>query len=140
MFSRSMVRSVVFACFAFAAPLTAFADETPRESDGQHREAKAFPMEAAKFKVLVDARVAKVRERVVARMSKRDVPADKQKEILVRFDSGAVKVKDLATEVGKDGTVTKEEAKSVRALAKQLRKEARGKGQGRGKHADRRAE
>ena len=91
-------------------------------------KAKHFPMPAAEFKTKVDRRITKMRAKMEAKMKEKSVPADKQKTALATFDAGATKVRAAAADAGKDGTVTKEEAKGVHDLAKQLRKGARGKG------------
>ena len=91
-------------------------------------KAKQFPMPAAEFKAKVDGRINKMRARIEAKMKEKGVAADKQKTTLAAFDAGATKVRAAADSAGKDGTVTKEEAKSVRDLAKQLRKDAHPKG------------
>jgi len=74
--------------------------------------------------------------KIVAKMKEKNVPADKQEKILAKFDDGAKQVRDLTEKVCADGTVTKEEAKSVHQLARSLRAEAHHK-KGHGKEARR---
>lgn len=116
-------------------PLYAFADDSAAQARSEARvekkekgdKAKHFPMPAAEFKQKVEERITKRRARIEAKMKEKNVAADKQKTALAAFDAGAVKVRAAADAAGKDGTVTKDEAKGVHDLAKQLRKEARGK-------------
>ena len=78
-------------------------------------------MPAATFKANVEKRIEKGRERITERMAKKNVPADKQNVILTKYDAGAAKVIVEVDKVGADGTVTKQEAAQVRALARSLR-------------------
>jgi hypothetical protein len=117
--------------YAFAdAP----SDAAPAEARAGKEKGKHFPMASVKFKEIVEKRIAKVKERIADRMDKRNVPADKQKEIMAEVDAGAARVRAAADQAGKDGTVTAEEAKTVRAVVKDVRKDAREKlGKGKGK-------
>jgi NhaP-type Na+/H+ and K+/H+ antiporter len=147
MFARKMIRSVlVVACLSAFVPVTAFADEA-RRKDGSSEKAKErkvdrakFPMPAAKFKEMIEKRISKAQERITKGLEKRNVPEATRKEALARFEKGATQVRTAADAAAKDGTVTLEEAKSVRELAKSLQKDARtamkndkGKGKGKGK-------
>jgi hypothetical protein len=124
-------------------PLAAYADDSAGkarsearvEKKGRGDKAKEFPMPTAKFKEKVEGRITKSRARIESKMKEKSVPADKQKTALAAFDAGAVKVRAAADAAGKDGTVTFEEAKGVRELTKQLRKDARGKVAGKKKKA-----
>ena len=121
-------------------PLYAFADDNAAQAWSDARvekkekgdKAKHFPMRAAEFKQKVEERITKRRARIEAKMKEKGVPAEKQKTALAAFDAGSAKVRAAAEAAGKDGTVTAEEAKGVRELVKQLRKEAHAKG-GKGK-------
>jgi hypothetical protein len=89
---------------------TAFAGQ-----EGQAHARPSFPMPAAQFKSMIDARMAKAQKHLEERVSK--LPADEARVERARFDQ---KVKDVNAEVAKaiaDGTVTKEEARAVRAVA-----------------------
>lgn len=87
-----------------------------------------FPMPAAEFKAKVDARTAKAKERMEQRAAK--LPADQAKELRAKFDAGVAKVNAEVAKATADGSVTKEEAKAVRRVVKELRP-------GHGKHARR---
>jgi len=127
--------------YAFAGPAASQAlaadDDSVFVAKGKGKDKDAdFPMASAKFMERVEKRIAKTKERVTARLDKRNVPADKRKAILADLDAGATKVRAAAVDAGKDGTVTADEAKTVRALAKDLRADARekyGKGKNGGK-------
>ncbi|NUP06795.1 MAG: hypothetical protein HOW73_12140 [Polyangiaceae bacterium] len=109
--------------------------------DGKKGNKKHFPMNGDQFVEKVDARMAKSKTRIDAKLDHKKVPADKQKEILSEFDRGSAKIHAAAVVAAKDGTVTADEAKSVRSLAKETRKAMRekygiakeGKGEGKGK-------
>jgi hypothetical protein len=148
-----MVRPVAFALalgLAFAAaPISAFAEEKPQAAK-EHREprgdradkAKRFPMKADVFRDIVEKRINKAREKLDRVLDKRDLPPGIEAQIKKDFDAGVVKVRAAADKAAADGTVTKEEARAVRDLAQELRREARekylGKGKGREKNAERR--
>ena len=143
---RTFVRPLAVALtFAFAvAPASAFAEggrPVPTEAkegkghgkkhgkhegkkDGAHRK---FPIEAAKFQQGVDKRISKARERLESVMTKRNAPDALKVQIRKEFEAGVVYVQAAAKRVGADGTVTKEEAKEVRDLAKSLKQKAREK-------------
>lgn len=112
--------------FAFAGERGASAERVKGEK-GEKDHAKNFPMKAETFIGKVNERITKMRDRVEKRLDKKGVAEDKQKEIMATFDANAQKVRDAAKTAGEDGTVTLEEAKGVRKLAKELRGE-HGKG------------
>ena len=132
---RSIVRPVAAALvFALcAAPITAFAGD--REPAGETKKAPSFPMTAESFNKLIEKRITKTREHLTEKLAERKVPEAKQAEIKKDFEAGAAAIRAAAAKAGADGTVTKEEAKDVRGLAKDLRQKAREKympGKGRG--------
>ncbi len=145
--SRNWLKiALVTVGLSMLAPLSAFAAEgapapaerVAKKAKGEKGDkAKHFPMTAAKFAELVEKRITKSKERLGERLDEANVPADKRKAIMADFDAGATKVRAAAQAAGKDGTVTAEEAKGVRELAKDLRKDARKKhgmkGKGKGK-------
>lgn len=145
MFSRSIrIALASLALVAVAVPVVAFADSANAGQVGEKGAGKGekaqFPMAADKFNEKVEARITKVRQKLVDHMTKKGVDADKQTAALAKFDEAAKQVREAATNAGADGTVTKEEAKNVRDLAKKLHHEgkakngkAKGKGKGKGK-------
>lgn len=99
---------------AFAAPGQGRAPtKTERAEGGDH--AKKFPMLAAEFKAKVDKRQAKARTRMEERAAK--LPADKATQLRTRFDARMAKVNAEVAKAIADGTVTKEEAKAIRAAS-----------------------
>lgn len=144
MFRRS-IRVVLasFALLAVAAPAAAFADsahpgQVAEDGDGKGKGKNAFPMAADAFKQKVEARITKARQHLIDRMTKKGVDEQKQKDNLAKFDDAAKQVRDATDAACADGTVTKDEAKGVRDLAKQLHHKAKGdkkpgKGKGKGK-------
>ena len=117
-----------------AAPLTAFAgDKAPV---AETKKDKHFPMTAESFNKRIEKRIAHMRERLTQMLAAHKVPEAKQAQIKKDFEDGAAAIRAAATRAGADGTVTKEEAKDVRSLAKDLRKKAHEKympGKGKGK-------
>lgn len=99
-------------------------EKKERGKKGEHAE--SFPMKAEDFWKRVDARLGKAREHLASSLEKRKVSEDEKKAALKRFDDGAVKVRAAAERAGKDGTVTLEEAKEVREVAKTERKAMKG--------------
>lgn len=141
---RTLVRSVALALSlaVAAAPAAAFADNSgsaaPAEAKG--KKGKRFPIEAAKFQKSVEKRLDKARQKLERAMEKRGVPEATRAQVRKELEAGAVMVRAAAQRAGADGTVTAEEAKQVRDLAKNLKKTAReklgaGKGKGKGKDA-----
>lgn len=88
---------------------------------GRGGHGKQFPMPAAEFKSHTDARLAKAKERLEAHISKKQLPAEKAKELRDKLAAGAAKVNAQVEKATADGTVTKEEAKEVRAAMKEAR-------------------
>ena len=73
----------------------------------------SFPIPAATFQQHVDARIAKARTHMEERASK--LPADQAKELRAKFEASVAAQKAEVAKAVADGTVTKEEAKAVRA-------------------------
>ena len=113
-------------------------DKKALVQEGRAKGEHAFPMSAAEFMQHVEKRIDRVRTHIEKRLDKRSVPKAKREEIKKDFEAGATQIRAAATKAGADGTVTKEEAKDVRELAKDLKAKARekfghGKGKGKGK-------
>ena len=83
---------------------------------------KHFPMPAAEFKTHTEARLAKAKEHLEAHISKQQLPAEKAKELRDKLAAVTVKVNAQVEKAAADGTVTKEEAKEVRAILKEARR------------------
>lgn len=135
---RTLVRSIAIALSlaVAAAPAAALADDSGSAAQG--KKGKHFPIEAAKFQKSVEKRLSKARERLERAMEKRGVPEATRAQVRKELEAGSVMVRAAAQRAGADGTVTAEEAKQVRDLAKKLKKTAReklGAGKGKGKGA-----
>lgn len=145
MFARSLIMSVLSAAVVGSAfPAAALVlgpdadgdkvelaaakkDESEKsEKKDKGDRAKSFPMKGDEFKTRIDARLSKAREKLETLLEKRKVEEEQRRAALKRFDDGAVKVRAAAERAGKDGTVTVEEAKEVRAVAKAERKAMKG--------------
>lgn len=94
---------------------------------GKEKAEKKFPMPGEDFSKVVEKGITKARERLGSALTKNGVADAKKTEILKEFDKGATAVRDAAKAAAKDGQVTKDEAKNVRASAKALKKEMRDK-------------
>jgi len=139
---RSMFRAASLALALAAVPTAALADgKTPtaehpaadakKPSGKAHRKAKGheqdFPMKAAQFKDLVEKRIAHAREHLDKVLDAHQVPEATRAQIKKDFDAGAAAIRAAADKAAADGEVTKDEAKDVRDLAKDLKKKAREK-------------
>lgn len=110
------MRSKIIAAFVLAvASLVA----VPALAKGKGDHAKKFPMAAAEFKAKVDSRTAKAKERMEEKA--KQLPADQAKELRAKFDAGAAQINAEVAKATADGTVTLEEAKKVREVAKSVR-------------------
>ncbi len=84
-----------------------------QEGAGGKGEHMAFPVPAATFEQHVDARIVKARAHMEERASK--LNADQAKELRAKFEAGVVAQNAEVAKAIADGTVTKDEAKAVRA-------------------------
>jgi len=118
-----MKRSILAALLAISAlsvvALPGVASAHGRDEARSAEWAKKFPMPAAEFKQHSEARLAKVRARVEEKIGK--LPADKAKEVRAKFAENETKIRAEVDRVAADGTVTLDEAKGVKALARSLR-------------------
>ena len=134
MMFRSFVRPLFVAlslAFATTAAAPAFADGAAAKAEHKGEKgkdhAKHFPMAADKFTKMVDSRLVKAKEKLEQALTEKKVETDKKTKILKDFDDGAALVRAAAKRAGKDGEVTKDEAKEVRGMVKTLRQELRAK-------------
>lgn len=152
MFARSMFRTMALVFAAALVPATALADgpAKPTAAEGRGHEGRGarhgnkdkeadFPMKGPDFVSKVDARIQKQRAHVAEIVAKKNLPEATKKQVMTEVDAGAAKVRAAAAKAAADGTVTKEEAKSVREVAHAVRKDLRAKaglpekGHGKGK-------
>jgi hypothetical protein len=143
-----IVRSVAAAlALVVAVPSVALADAQPGAAQAKGDKArkgnkKSFPMKADAFKQHIEKRIANARTKLDGMLERRQVPEATRAQIKKDFDAGAVAVRAAADRVAKDGEVTQDEAKQVRELAKDLKRQAKekygigGKGKGKGKNKD----
>jgi hypothetical protein len=111
---------------AFAAPARSEAPAKTQRAEGD-KGGKHFPMPAAEFKAKVEKRQAKHRARMEEKAAK--LSADQAKELRAKFEANVQKVNAEVSKAIADGTVTKDEAKAVRAASPHHGKHARhGKG------------
>ena len=145
---RSFVRPLFVAlslAFATTAAAPAFADNTGDDASeqakgkghGKHGKEKGnkgkgkgkdlkFPVDAEKFSKHVDTRIVRVKDKLSGALTKHGIAEAEKAKILKQFDDGAATVRAAVKVAAKDGQVTKEEAKNVRGLVKDLRKQLKG--------------
>ncbi len=140
---RSFVRPLFVAlslAFATTAAAPAFADNTGDDASeqakekGKHGKGKGkgkgkdlkFPVDAEKFSKRVDTRIVRVKDKLSGALTKHGIAEAEKAKILKQFDDGAATVRAAVKVAAKDGQVTKEEAKNVRGLVKDLRKQLKG--------------
>lgn len=102
-----LVTSLVTLTLATALAVPAFAD-------GNHQK-PSFPMAAADFNQHVEARLAKRQAKLENIIKEKNIAADKATEMRAKFNDRAAKTRAAAAAAEKDGTVTADEAKAVRA-------------------------
>jgi hypothetical protein len=143
MMFRTFVRPMLVAlslAFASTAAAPAFADGADakaadhkekghKKGDKKHdkKDRPSFPVTADNFTKMVDGRLSKVKTKLESGLEKHKVEAAAKTKILKDFDDGAALVRTAVKRVGKDGEVTKDEAKEVRELVKSLRTQMRAK-------------
>ncbi len=84
-----------------------------------------FPMKAKRFAALVNQRLKRVEARLNRVLQKRNVPPEIQQKVKARFAKAKAKIQDAVQKAGADGTVTRQEARRVRQLARQMKQQAR---------------
>lgn len=109
---RSKIMAAVVLAVASLVAVPAFAK-------GKVDHTKNFPMAAAAFKAKVDARTAKAKQRMEEKA--KQLPADQAKELRAKFDAGVAQIDAEVAKATADGTVTLDEAKKVREVAKSVR-------------------
>lgn len=144
---RSFIKTlaIVAACSFIATPLVARAEDKPKaprveKVDKQKHGKGEFPMEATKFSEVVDAKIQLARAQMEMILTANSVPENVKAQVRKDFEAAAIKIKAATKEAGKDGKVTKEEAKDVRKESKSFIKDLRekyGKDGGKDKHAKR---
>ena len=122
---RSKIVAAVVLAIASLVAVPAFA-----KGKGDH--AKNFPMTAAEFKAKVDKKTAKAREHMEEKA--KQLPADQAKDLRSKFDAGTAQINAEVAKATADGTVTADEAKKVREVAKTVRPHNGGHGK-KGKRA-----
>lgn len=133
----------IAAAMTFAVPAVALAADRPTPAEtkakkGEHKKGKkgerpSFPMKAEKFMEHIDKRIAHMKAKVDARLERSDLDDAKKAEIRAKVNEASTKVRAAAQQAAADGTVTKDEAKQVREVARTMRQHALGKGKGKAK-------
>jgi hypothetical protein len=132
---RSFVRPLALALglAVLAAPLAASAEEKGKQPRVEKIDKKKhgkgeFPMESTRFDEKVEARIKHAREQMEKLLAAHPLLPDATKsQIRKDFEAGAAAIRAAAKDAGKDGKVTRDEAKDVRELAREMKKSAREK-------------
>ncbi len=130
-FVRPLALALAFT--ALAAPLAASAEEKGKQPRVEKIDKKKhgkgeFPMETVRFDEKVEQRIKHAREQMEQLLAAHPLLPDGMKsQIRKDFEAGASAIRAAAKEAGKDGKVTRDEAKDVRELAKELKEDAREK-------------
>lgn len=111
------MRSTIVAAVLAISTLFAAAPAMAGEHGGKDGKSN-FPVAAATFQQKVTARETKARARMEERASK--MSAQDAQALRAKFDAGVAKVNAEVAKATADGTVTKDEAKAVRQVAKEL--------------------
>ncbi|MDI1448021.1 hypothetical protein [Polyangium sp. 6x1] len=125
-------------CLAFAAaPTVAFAGENSApagakaKDEAGKRKRISFPIQADQFAKHMEKHIEKARARMESHMKEKNLPEADRAARRKAFDASATEVRAAAKRVAQDGTVTKEEAKEVRKVAKGLKQGGHDKKKGR---------
>jgi hypothetical protein len=79
-----------------------------------------FPMPAAEFAQRVDARLSRAKGRMERYITENKVDDQQAQTLRARFDLVAGEIEAEVQKAGADGTVTRDEARAVRQVARQL--------------------
>lgn len=79
-----------------------------------------FPMKAAEFQAKVDAHLARARQHLDRKIEHKKLDAEQAKELRAKLDAATTAVRAEAAKAEADGVVTKEEAKQVRHVFREL--------------------
>ena len=82
---------------------------------GEKGAGATFPVAGPEFQQKVTAKIEKHRAKMEAKLTEKNIPADKAAKIRARFAARSARVNAAVEKAVADGTVTKEEAKEVRA-------------------------
>jgi hypothetical protein len=96
-------------------------DKAGKAGRGEKGDKAQFPMPAATFQARVAKRAEKARARVEEHIAKKNLPADKAAAVRAKMAAAQAAINQEVAKVVADGTVTKEEAKQVREVARAQR-------------------
>ncbi|EYF04717.1 hypothetical protein [Chondromyces apiculatus] len=85
------------------------------------------PMTAKAFQEKVEARIRETRANVEVAMEKHAVPAPVRAQVRKDMEAGAAAVREALKQVAADGQVSRDEAKKVRELTRDMRQSSREK-------------
>lgn len=128
------IASALIAASIAVLPLTAMAEQNPVEAKpldakghkgSSQRDKPAFPMKADEFRKMVEKRIEQIKTHVERSMSKHSIPAPARTEVNKNVDAAVKEIHAAVDKAAADGVVTRDEAKQVKDVAKQLREKMR---------------
>jgi uncharacterized protein YajQ (UPF0234 family) len=131
--SLSRIASALITASALTFSFSAAA-ETKAPPAAHHAQESAYPMKAETFKKLVDGRLDRLKAHLEQGLAKRSLSSEQKAEIEKAMDGAVKELHSAVDKVGADGTVSREEAKQIKALSETLRNKMRA--ELRGKHAN----
>jgi hypothetical protein len=114
--------------FSLVAPGAAWAEAKPQTPPAAGKaaakkqakaEKKGIPAE--KLRHEIDGRIARAREKLEHHIEKKKLSAEKSAAARNEFNAGVVHVRAKLDAVSKGGVVTREDAREVRSLARQIK-------------------
>lgn len=120
------IGSALVAASLALAPVAALAEpgrnaKDAKSQEEQERAHAKFPQKADDFRKHVEKRIEHAKARVGKAMDKRNLPAPVRAEVNKAVDAAVKEVHQAVDKAAADGVVTRDEARDVRKLAKELR-------------------
>ena len=124
--TAALALATALAFGGIAAPAFAGGPEDGKDP-AAHRERPSFPMKADDFRARAEKRIAGALSRLDRILERHPVPADVEKQIRADASTAAANVRAAVDKATSDGSVTKDEAKEVRGVARAAMQDARAK-------------
>lgn len=127
----SRVVAVLALAIAFLAPSAARAEAKPaapvaaKATAKKHAKAEKKGIPVEKLRHEIDGRIARAREKLEHNIEKKKLSAEKSAAARNEFNAGVVHVRAKLDAVSKGGIVTREDAREVRVLARQIKTRGR---------------
>ncbi len=116
-----IVTALAFALSLASTSAVALADTGAKAPHQRGGDGAQFPMPAAQYQQRIREREGKARERLEKKLAAKKVPADRANEARAKLNAHQDRVNGKVAEVSADGTVTRDEAKQVKQVAREGR-------------------